>query len=526
MAYTIPPDNRSVGSGNPPADMNDVSDVLTGSGAGLNVLNTALAGGADPTGTADSTAAFQAAIDALPAGGGKIKVPGFVPGTTTPAVYNINEGALQPVPGMWLTGDGYGCATVQSSSNALFQMDQGSGNQLDYVEIDHLTLSTTGAFPVFSGMYVTRSSVHHCYLQAHNAGGAIWYSNSGFGYMAECRFYENREQVYGTSRTVPAWYLNAGNTGTLFQVNDNHWHDNVCFDNNDDDAQWWYQVIYSGAFSGVTNNANTFNDIVFEFPCGGAIRLESASYTSIERITVEDLAALTVGSNPMVSIVKNSGGGASQANRVRSYSRRGGSNAGIVDIALDSNCVNTLVDSPAQAGGGTALTINLGSSSDVTAINIPSSAILSGYAGTGAVTAASAGFAPQNPTGTTSTTQVMMGLGQAGTPWVFTPLGTGIVEIILDGYFLNSTAVADAAVIGGRYGTGTAPINGAAVSGTSFGGNPTLQAASVSRPSAFSFVARVTMTAGTQYWIDVALAVLSGTAVVSAVQATVKELAQ
>lgn len=66
MPYTIPPDTRAVGTGNPPQDMNNVSDVLSGNGLAYHVNNTAYAGGADPTGASDSAAAFAAAVAAMP----------------------------------------------------------------------------------------------------------------------------------------------------------------------------------------------------------------------------------------------------------------------------------------------------------------------------------------------------------------------------------------------------------------------------------------------------------------------------
>ena len=84
MAYTIlSGDVRAVGTGNPPADMNNVNDVLIGMGFLHNVTNTAWAGGADPAGVADSTAAIQAALTAalpgqtvfLPQGTYKISAP-------------------------------------------------------------------------------------------------------------------------------------------------------------------------------------------------------------------------------------------------------------------------------------------------------------------------------------------------------------------------------------------------------------------------------------------------------------------
>ncbi len=81
--FTLPPDTRSVGSGNPPADMNSVVDAITAMGAGLNILNAAFAGGADPGGTNDSTAAIQAAINAQ---AGPVDIP--------PGHYLVNTGGV------------------------------------------------------------------------------------------------------------------------------------------------------------------------------------------------------------------------------------------------------------------------------------------------------------------------------------------------------------------------------------------------------------------------------------------------
>ena len=133
MAYIIPSDANSAGSGNPAGDMNHVADVLTGMNAANNVLNY----GADPANAiteAAQSAAFQNAIHALPAGGGAILVP--------PGTYSVH--GLNPVPGLRLFSWGYGCCTLTTASGPMFVMDQGAGNQLDYVEIDHMTLTQTG----------------------------------------------------------------------------------------------------------------------------------------------------------------------------------------------------------------------------------------------------------------------------------------------------------------------------------------------------------------------------------------------
>jgi hypothetical protein len=70
--FTLPPDSRAVGTGNPPADMDAVVDALAATGTAYSILNTAYAGGGDPTGTASSAAAIAAAAAAAAAVNGGI----------------------------------------------------------------------------------------------------------------------------------------------------------------------------------------------------------------------------------------------------------------------------------------------------------------------------------------------------------------------------------------------------------------------------------------------------------------------
>ena len=89
--FTLPPDNRAVGTGNPPGDMNSVVDALTAApGVVYNVLNAAYSGGADPTGAADSATAINAALTAAGSGGGGTV---YMP----PGTYKI--GSTLSVPG-------------------------------------------------------------------------------------------------------------------------------------------------------------------------------------------------------------------------------------------------------------------------------------------------------------------------------------------------------------------------------------------------------------------------------------------
>lgn len=133
---------------------------------------------------------------------------------------------------------------------------------------------------------------------------------------------------------------------------------------------------------------------------------------------------------------------------------------------------------------------------------------------------------PSDPTGTTNSTGLMMGL--AG---VITPSKSGKIMIIVSGNILASG-------IGGgsgaktqiRYGTGTAPTNGAALTGTAIGNisqivNPTL---ALLAPGSGNFTCNAIvsgLTLGTTYWLDQSLArVTSGTATITNISISVVEL--
>jgi hypothetical protein len=110
---------------------------------------------------------------------------------------------------------------------------------------------------------------------------------------------------------------------------------------------------------------------------------------------------------------------------------------------------------------------------------------------------------PGGPAGTVSATLVMMGLG---TTWAYTPTGSGIVAVTLTGLVTTATAVATA-TYGGRYGTGTAPGNGVAVTGTRFGaaGDPAVRPQTAGTGVPWALTDMLTLTPGTTYWFDLAL---------------------
>lgn len=128
--------------------------------------------------------------------------------------------------------------------------------------------------------------------------------------------------------------------------------------------------------------------------------------------------------------------------------------------------------------------------------------------GTGATVApARTASSPSDPTGTASTTGVMMGLAGAITPTV-----SGAVVITITGTIQNDTN-GDGAQAQIRYGTGSAPANGDALTGTTAGvykGINTVGAGNPKRvPFALSFLV-TGLSVSTAHWIDVGLKAITG----------------
>jgi len=112
---------------------------------------------------------------------------------------------------------------------------------------------------------------------------------------------------------------------------------------------------------------------------------------------------------------------------------------------------------------------------------------------------------PADPTGTTSTAGVMMGL--AGS---ITPVYTGRVLMLISGNVANSTLL-DGINAQIRYGTGSAPANAAALTGTAVGSLNKTTSAVNAQKTGIALQAIVTgLSLATAYWIDVSLAAVTG----------------
>ena len=336
-------------------------DLYQGAQGWLNVLSAVY--GADPSGVNDSTAAIQAAINALPGGGGTVYLPLGTYKTSSPLV---------PVPNLRLTADGWGSTTITNAASDLFAM--GGGTLLENLEIDHLQLvSTAGGGDIFQGANVARMSLHHCYLIQHNATAAIWnaagpWFESGANAateMNECAFYENKEFIYGTSRTVEAWALGC----SAPNINNNSWHDNRLWNEGPDLAQYYFHLAYTGSgTTGIRNNQ--FANFTCEVPAGGYFLFESACATLLSQCFAWDLVS-NVWGNHLFQFREYSGAGAGCiGTRITQCGRNGGSSTGgNNDIYLDANCSLTTIEQYAAYAGGAAVTINLNGSATVAMIN-------------------------------------------------------------------------------------------------------------------------------------------------------------
>lgn len=126
---------------------------------------------------------------------------------------------------------------------------------------------------------------------------------------------------------------------------------------------------------------------------------------------------------------------------------------------------------------------------------------------------------PGNPAATGSLVFVMMGLAI-----LFTPNKTGRVRITVQGQ-LGNTTTADGCTVQISTGTGGAPANGAAVTGTQQGVAQTWTSLTgVLNAPLFVFAVVTGLAIGTQIWVDLAVkAVTGGSASVTSLVIDIEE---
>src|SRR4030042_217938 len=134
-------------------------------------------------------------------------------------------------------------------------------------------------------------------------------------------------------------------------------------------------------------------------------------------------------------------------------------------------------------------------------------------------------FVPANPVGTSQTSYRMMGLGATLT---FTPLKSGRIRFTINGKCLG-TGAGNEIYIKIAYGTGVAPVNGVAASGTVVGAaySNGIVATAGGCTSVYSNSVVVTgLSVGVAYWFDLQLqrGQVSGTVSIANITASFEEL--
>lgn len=220
-------------------------------------------------------------------------------------------------------------------------------------------------------------------------------------------------------------------------------------------------------------------------------------------------------------IVLDGTGHVVEGNRINGYCQAGAGLAGIGILSTgQANVYNNYLTGNGGGGclslwhvGGTNVCRFFGNQTDTSNSFIGTDILFDSPASSQAT--------PANPTGTSSTTGVMMGL--AGS---ITPSRSGKVLIQVSGDIFNATAIADGGKAQIRWGTGSAPTNGAALTGTTAGGLVQYIAATTAEKAPFSLNAVVTgLTLGTAVWIDLGLAAITGgTATVNDISISAIEL--
>lgn len=329
-------------------------------------------GGADYNGGTDATIAFVNTFAKAKAALGFGALSVYV----DPGTYKCNNG-IPYVDGIELAGSGYESTTItcNGSGKYLLNMDPAgttsSTVHLRNVRIHGLTLTATSGAAIFWGANWVRSYVWDCQLNADPTSRIMYVSkdtgqtntsgspdHSGNTYMAEVTFWNCLANLTGSgARSAPAFDMQPD--GAL-RFNDNRFLNLVCWNFTLDTTQYYFSLRNVNGPQGSRNNY--FEDILFEQPTGGAIFIGSSSGDVVSNCSMEDLASLSVTTNPLVSFGTTPGNSVSCTGMsVVNYSRRGGTSAGIVDVGLDSGCASVTLDSLTQVGGGTTLTVDLGS---------------------------------------------------------------------------------------------------------------------------------------------------------------------
>lgn len=524
--FTLPPNTRAVGTGDPANDMNALVNLINDEGYQFSILNTAWSGGAYTDNTSNSTAAIQACMNAAAAAGLPVLIPGGIQFRVSQLTWNAGQVIQGVYSGTYPGNNSITTASVlvriASTNLDLITVPDGTNyGAIRDIAIDgNKNNNTSGVgFSIVDGAagQETQIIIERCYFH-DNPGSNIYLGHN-----------RRANKVINSVIT-----FSGSGDGVTIAGSDNTVNNNLIGGNSRAGVCLGTTITQNWSAAASPNAAAvahvTNNDI---FTCQVGIAVASSgwgnviAFNGIDRctkqgITVYDGAANTIIGNSFHSngtLTNNTYGHIDVATGVTQVEI-----AGNVFGPLDGGISNVASYAVAAASGAPAGCINgdlgvIDATSTVNGlINLPAKR----FAPPGAATST---FKPANPAATVSTTLVMMGVGST---CVFTPQGSGKVVATISGGWTTATASING-VLSARYGTGTAPVNGAAGTGTRWGtgsSDMSVRAGSTAGNIPFSFTEVLSLTPGTAYWFDLVTSTASASdaATITNVQITLQEM--
>jgi hypothetical protein len=269
------------------------------------------------SGGTDLAAAGQAAINAMPTGGGTLFVP---PGNWTLSAPLVLKSGVRVV------GGGRGIARITASAG-LFTWTTNISN----CHVEHLQLGSVGGhiFAPSSGDHgIYNLNVRHCIINQNDPNSAIMYHVSALDYDNVA--FEDCDMSRSGSATIPAFYI----VNSFGAANENRWV--RCWAHSYDCTSTPFFWIESNTNSNYAYD-NRFEDITGEQNPGGLIRALSTSNLIVDNVCDYDAVAQYTADVIYVGKSTVSGGLRSRFPTVRNSGRRGGAlGAGVYDINFPS----------------------------------------------------------------------------------------------------------------------------------------------------------------------------------------------
>jgi hypothetical protein len=237
--FTLPGDTQTPYAGNPPGDMNAIVDALAAQGATRNGLNAVYSGGADPLGSADSTAAINGNLAAaapgetvtLPAGTYKISAPLVVPNFV--GLSGPTRAMCIPIGNYGIGGLAVKGAVIKPSSSfsgagvisLLGSASQGGGQNLRNLTIDGTALPAGTVHGIYGHGGVAGVTLRDCLVYGLTGNGlhcdSDGTSQPDFWHVLACKFSGCAGDGVHITGLADSWFTDCeatGNTGDGWDV--------------------------------------------------------------------------------------------------------------------------------------------------------------------------------------------------------------------------------------------------------------------------------------------------------------------